>query len=234
MRAASLLLVALALGGCKAGPDAPAQAARSELALLTSLPIAFGESFGLDQQRSPLLEELEASFTVTAVDGPEQLRPGGLLLAVQPQALTAERLVALDAWVRKGGRLVLLADPFLTFESSRPLGDRFRPPFRYPDTGLLAHWGLSLDEGTDSRLEQVETDLGRGVRVTASRLGSLTRRGGECTLSATRVVARCRIGEGYATVVADADFAMSTEPGREGQKALVMLLKELARPAQRR
>lgn len=224
---ASMLLLALALGSCRAGSQPPDEAARPPLALLTSLPIAFGESFGLDQQRSPLLQQLEESFTVTPVDGPEQLPPRGLLLAAQPQALTAERLVALDQWVRDGGRLVLLADPYLRFESSRPLGDRFRPPLRYPDTGLLAHWGLSLDAAADDRMEAVETDLGRGIRLAASGLGSFARAGGDCTLSPSRVVARCRIGKGYATLVADADFAMS--PEGEQREAVVKLLRELAR-----
>jgi hypothetical protein len=220
------LLLAAALGACEDDSRMPAQASRPELALLSSLPIAFGENFGLDQQQSPLLGQLEGSFTVTPVDGPEQLRPGGLLLAAQPQALTAERLVALDKWVRDGGRLVLLADPFLRFESMRPLGDRFRPPLRFADTGLLAHWGLMLDPEVDNGLEAVETDLGRGIKLQASGLGSLTRAGGNCTLSPTRVVARCRIGKGYATVVADADFALS--PRQEDRQVVVALLRELS------
>ena len=222
----STLLIGLALGSCSAGSQAPAGSPKPELALLTSLPIAFGENFSLDQERSPLLEQLERRFVVTPVDGPERLRAGGLLLAAQPQALTAERLVALDQWVREGGRLVLLADPMLRFESSRPLGDRFRPPLRFPDTGLLKHWGLSLDDRTDDRTEQVETDLGRGIRLTASGLGSFTRAGGACTLSPTRAVARCRIGKGYATVVADADFAFS--PEQEDRVAVLKLLGELS------
>lgn len=222
----AVLLLAATLSACQADSRAPSQAVRPELGLLTSLPIAFGESFALDQPASPLLQELEESFSVRPVDGPEQLPPGGLLLAAQPQAMTAERLVALDKWVRDGGRLVLLADPSLGFESMRPLGDRFRPPLRYPDTGLLANWGLALAEQADNRLEAVETDLGRGIRLTASGLGSLTRAGGDCTLSPTRVVARCRIGRGYATVVADADLAMS--PRAEDRAVVVALLRELA------
>lgn len=227
MRAPSiLLLLAVALTSCRAGSSPPAGDVRPALALLSSLPIAFGEDFGLDQQASPLLRELEEKFTVTPIDGPEQLPPGGLLLAAQPQALTAERLVALDKWVRAGGRLVLLADPFLRFESRRPLGDRFRPPLRYPDTGLLAHWGLALDDAIDDRAEAADTDLGRGIRLQASGLGSLTRAGGDCTLSPTRVVARCRIGKGYATIVADADVALSPEEQQRG--VVIALLRELA------
>jgi len=219
----TLLALTLALAACQAESQAP----KPDLALLTSLPIVFGESFGLEQRSSPLLATLEEGFTVLPVDGPEQLAPDGLLLAVQPQAMTAERLVALDTWVRDGGRLVLLADPFLTFESSRPLGDRFRPPLRYPDTGLLAHWGLTLDPQAGGD-EPAATDLGRGIDV-SGRLGSLTRAGGHCTLSPTRAAARCRIGKGYATIVADADFAVSDEPKGEGREALVALLRELAR-----
>lgn len=225
MRRGALLLAAT-LAACDGG-GAQAGAVKPDLALLTSLPIAFGESFGLERARNPLLEELEGSFAVTPVDGPEQLPREGLLLAVQPQAMTAERLVALDRWVRDGGRLVLMADPFLRFESERPLGDRFRPPLRYADTGLLKHWGVMLDAGVDDRMEAVDTDLGRGIRVSASGLGSFTRAGGACTLSPTRVVARCRLGKGYATLVADADLAMSSDAQ---QRATVLkLLGELAR-----
>jgi hypothetical protein len=225
MRGASLLLAA-ALAACNGG-GAPAGAAKPDLALLTSLPIAFGESFGLETARNPLLEELESRFTVTPVDGPEQLPPQALLLAVQPQAMTAERLVALDRWVRDGGRLVLMADPVLRFESERPLGDRFRPPLRFADTGLLAHWGLQLDDAVGAAGEEREVDLGRGIKVKASGLGSFTRAGGACTLSPTRAVARCRIGRGYATLVADADLAMASQA--EPREAVLKLVGELAR-----
>ncbi|NJC05314.1 hypothetical protein GGQ97_001107 [Sphingomonas kaistensis] len=226
MRLACLLLVA-ALCSCRGGSQPAASTDKPELALLSSLPIAFGESFGLDQQRSPLLQDLEGQFTVVPVDGPEQLTVDGLLLAAQPQALTAERLVALDRWVRAGGRLVLLADPVLRLESSHPLGDRFHPPLRYPDTGLLKHWGLTLDDAVDQRADEAAVDLGRGIRLQAAGLGSLTRAGGACTLSPTRAVARCRIGKGYATVVADADFAMSAD--QDDRAAVIALLNELRR-----
>ena len=164
---------------------------------------------------------------MTPVDGPEQLPAQGLLLAVQPQAMTAERLVALDKWVRDGGRLVLMADPILRFESERPLGDRFRPPLRYADTGLLQHWGLRLDDAVDNRTEAAEIDFGRGIRVSAAGMGSFTRAGGACTLSPTRAVARCRIGKGYATLVAAADLAMAAQAEQRG--AVLKLLGELAR-----
>lgn len=219
-------LLWLALTGCApAAPDPPA--AKPELALLTSLPILFGEQFTLEPPPSPLRDRLERDFRLTAVDGPERLPPGGLLLAIQPQALTAERLVALDRWVRAGGRLVLLADPQLRFESERPLGDRFRPPYTYPDTGLLARWGLRLEEDVDTRTEAVAVDLGGGARVTVAGMGRLARVSGSCMIAPTPSAARCKIGRGHATVIADADFAMSPDPA--DHDALIALVDEVGR-----
>ncbi len=207
---------ALALAACRE-QAAPAEAeARSELSLLTSLPLVFGEGFALDTPKHPALAALEKSYTVRLVDGPEQLRPGGLLLAVQPQALTAERLVALDRWVRGGGRILLLADPRFTWESSRPLGDRFRPPYAFPDTGLLQHWGLRLTVD-DTATGPAPRQLG-GQAVPTASPGQLSSVAGACSVTADRLLAHCRVGKGYATVVADADFLqVGTQGGIEGQ-----------------
>jgi len=230
-----LLTAMIALAGCDRGPATPSTlpspsagtAARPDLALLTSLPIVFGENFGLETPASPLLQKLDARFRVRPVDGPEQLARGGLLLAIQPQALTAERLVALDAWVRDGGRLVLLADPRLVWESKRPLGDHFRPPVVFPDTGLLQRWGLELAPEIDNPAEAVDVDLGGGVQTSISGMGRLNRRSGSCSLSTGGRAAWCRLGQGHAIVVADADFAMS--PLAEHQQALVALVQRINR-----
>jgi hypothetical protein len=177
---------------------------------LTSLPLVFGEGFALDAAKHPLTARLEQDFEVRLVDGPEQLRPGGLLLAVQPQALTAERLVALDRWVREGGRMLLLADPRLTWEGTGPLGDKFRPPFTYPDTGLLGHWGLALSAGESGPALR---RLGGGEVLTGSP-GLLSAGSGRaCRLSGDDLVARCALGRGQAVVVADADLVQVGVPG---------------------
>ncbi|WP_294173727.1 hypothetical protein [uncultured Sphingomonas sp.] len=206
----AVLLLALVLGGCRE-EAAPARSAPSrDLALLTSLPLALGEGFTLDAPSHPLMDELERVFSVRLVDGPEQLRAGGLLLAVQPQALTAERLVALDRWVRRGGRLLLLADPRFVWESSRPLGDKARPPFAYQDTGLLGHWGLTLARGEDG---PVLRQLG-GMEVVTGSPGSLeAAEGSRCEVESAGLVARCAIGRGMAVVVADADLVQMGVPG---------------------
>ena len=211
---------ALLLLACHEQPKQPEPAAgpRPTLHLLTSLPLLFGEGFALDAPRHPLMERLERDFEVRLIDGPEELPPGGLLLAAQPQALTAERLVALDAWVRSGGRLVLLADPMFESESGRPLGDKARPPYAFPDTGLLLHWGLSLAGGNPGPAQR---RLGGEEVLTGSPGALKSRAGSPCTVSADALVARCVIGKGRAVVVADADFVQAD--------ALVAELKALGR-----
>lgn len=223
-KAAGGALLALALLACREQQAAPAgvsaedaprneaanAAVRPGVALLTSLPLVLAESFSLEPARHPLTDALERRFTLTLVDGPEKLAPGGLLLAIQPQALTAERLVALDRWVREGGRILLLADPRLTWESERPLGDVGRPPVAFPDTGLLTRWGLRLD-APDETGPSVRTLA--GGKVLSASPGSLhALPGSTCDISGDRFVARCAIGRGRAIVVADADLVQAGVP----------------------
>ena len=132
---------------------------------------------------------------------PPELAKGRLLLMAQPLAQTAENLVALDDWVRGGGRVLLLADPLLEWPSKRPLGDPLRPPPMFADTGLLAHWGLRLD-APDERGPAVRKLGGfddhdrfarRALRSLRDQRGPASSRD-------------CRIGKGEAIVVADADL----------------------------
>ncbi len=202
----------LALGGVAAlavserdrgAPAARAPEQRPTLALLTSLPLVFGESFGIESGGSAALTRIEQRYNVQPIGVADAASLAGhkLLLMAHPRAQPAEALVELDAWVRGGGRLVLLADPKLDWDSKRPLGDRLRPPPAFADTGLLGHWGL--------RLSGPEPDgpatTGNGeVEIMAVSPGKLT--GSGCDLAGGGFVARCRIGGGAATIIADADF----------------------------
>lgn len=223
---AAALAAFLLLWSCR--EPVPARAPDSdkpELHLLTALPLLWSERFSLDQPGSPALAALAERYRVTPVDLPSQLPPNALLLAAQPRALPAEELVALDQWVRGGGRLALLADPMLEWSSDLPLGDRRRPPLAYPDTGLLKHWGLRLD-APDERGPAAASIGGR--RVIAVSPGRLVAEGGPCKLGDGGLTARCRIGKGEALVVADADFLKVGEAsGDEGN--LPALMSQLAR-----
>ncbi|MFL6721490.1 MAG: hypothetical protein ACJ8FT_06775 [Sphingomonas sp.] len=199
------------------------------LLLLTTLPLMFSDEFSLKGGGSPALVRLQSRYRVVPIsvtDGAGLAR-GRLLLMAQPLAQTAENLVALDAWVRRGGRLLLLADPLLEWPSERPLGDPLRPPAMFMDTGLLAHWGLRLD-APDRRKAERRTIGGYDVLTVSP--GSLN---GGCAIASDRLVADCRIGHGQTTVVADADWLNMDGLGPAAGHNLDGLLAELAKLEQR-
>jgi hypothetical protein len=221
---AALLLVAGAAFAFTHILRAEAPPERPKLLLLTSLPLMFGEQFSLQDAGSPALEALQSHYRVLpiSVTDPRELAKGRLLLMAHPLAQPAEDLVALDEWVRRGGRVLLLADPMLDWPSERPLGDPLRPPPMFMDTGLLGHWGLRLDAPEKRGVQPRK--LG-GKDILTSSPGSLQ---GGCAISADRLVARCRIGKGRATVVADADLLDTDHLGQSGERNLDALLAELA------
>jgi hypothetical protein len=204
-------------------PRARPPGQRPTLLLLTSLPLVFGEDFSLQGGGSPALKALEMRYRVVpiSVTDPPDLAKGRLLLMAHPLAQPAQDLVALDTWVRAGGHVLLLADPMLEWPSQRPLGDPLRPPPMFMDTGLLAHWGLRLD-APDER--GPKTEMVGGYDVATVSPGLLF---GGCRIGADRLVARCRIGSGRATIVADADWIDVDHLDRAGHN-LDALLNELA------
>lgn len=223
--AAILVLVAATLALAFSRPH-PARRAdeRPTLLLLTSLPLVFGEQFSIDSGGSPALKALQARYRVMpiSVSSGAELRKGGLLLMAHPLPQAAENLVALDAWVRAGGRLLLLADPLLEWPSTRPLGDRLRPPPMFMDTGLLAHWGLRLD-APDRR--GVQRRMLGGYPIVTVSPGALF---GHCAISPDRFVARCRLGKGEAIIAADADLLDVDQLGPSASHNLEALDAELA------
>ncbi|MES2902884.1 MAG: DUF4350 domain-containing protein [Pseudomonadota bacterium] len=174
----------------------------------------FDEGFGLNPAQGAAAVYLRQRYTLKPIDLPSQLPPGAVLLAAQPRALPAEELVALDKWVRDSGKLVLLADPMLEWPSERALGARLRPPVRFADTGLLAHWGLRLDapDLQGQRTVKLQADLSDpkskplDVGVVVLSPGSLVKQGGSCQVTLDQVYAECVLGKGVALVVADADW----------------------------
>jgi len=196
------------------------------LLLLTSLPLVFGESFGLQSGGSPALTRLEKRYNVVPVGVADSASLMGqdLLLMAHPRAQPAEVLVELDQWVRGGGRLLLLADPRLDWPSSLPLGDRLRPPPAFADTGLLLHWGVKLS-GPD-RAGPARTSVGK-LDVLTSSAGKLVSR--NCRLAGDGFVARCRIGKGQATIIPDADFLNVEILDGPSEENLDLMIDELDR-----
>lgn len=211
-----------------AAPERP-PAERPVLMLLTGLPLMFGDTFSLGGNGSPALAALLERYRVEPIStgAARELKGARLLLMAQPSAQRPEDLVAIDQWVRSGGRALVLADPALNWPSERPLGDPLRPPPMFADTGLLAHWGLRLDAPEESGPWKLRIG---GFDVLTGSPGTLVRTARGCKVERQGLVARCRIGRGRATVIADADFVDVGRPeGLDGptQDNLAALVGEL-------
>src|SRR3546814_20851510 len=116
--------------------------------MLTSLPRRWAQgddmaamiSQGADED--PALLRLEAAGPVQLVDSLADHVPpsGAALLLAHPPALAPRDLVAVDAFVRGGGRAVILADALSGWPARHPLGDPRNPPVTSLLTPLLDPW----------------------------------------------------------------------------------------------
>lgn len=197
----------LVMGGA-AGTEARA---KPDLMLLTALPLLWGELGPLDSRSKPAaaFKALEREFAVRPLDvlDPASLASGKLLLLAQPRALAPAEFVALDDWVRHGGRALILTDPQLVWPSELPLGDSRRAPVVGLMGPVLDHWGLRLDPPAEPRANIEQTSsAGANRRLVMFAPGRLSSTSVSCTVALRGALADCRIGEGRVIVVADADM----------------------------
>jgi hypothetical protein len=186
-------------------------AERRDLMLMSALPLMWGDSGPLDPGSRPaaVYAMLQKEFALRPLDVLDEptLSTGGLLLLAQPRALAPIELVALDSWVRRGGRTLILTDPALFWPSELPLGDIRRPPAIGLLGPLLSHWGLRLDDPEEKKAVARQLQEGPNERrLVMFAPGRFVREQGSCTVEAPGHLARCRIGKGEAMLVADADM----------------------------
>lgn len=191
----------------------PEPAARPPLAVMGTIPIFWGEADGLADLLNgsgathwarPVLERHWRLVPFDHLDAAALAGVDRLLLA-QPRALTAAENVALDAWVRGGGHLLLFADPMLTGESRFALGDRRRPQDVALLSPILAHWGLRLEFPEDQPASaQVREFAGMALSVRLAGRLVPNGAGADCRVMAAGVIAECTLGRGRVLLVADA------------------------------
>src|SRR5690606_23458311 len=184
-----------------------------EIGLMGTIPIYWGEAgdFGEvmagDSAAHWARPRLEAHFRLRPIDSLAGPGLAGLdyLLLAQPRALSPAENVALDNWVRGGGKVLLFADPMLTGESRFAIGDRRRPQDVILLSPILARWGLELtfDDTASPEYRLVPT---AGAPIPVNLPGTLFERDGqgECTIAADNLLADCAVGRGRAVIVADA------------------------------
>lgn len=215
-KSAALAAIALSLGACGAGP---AQVASGPVALFTSLPVLWNEAPDLAAILKPdtaphwARAVLARRGPITPLDtlaDAHGLEQAERLVIAQPRPLSPEENVALDRWVRGGGKLLLLADPALTEDSLYALGDRRRRQDVVLLSPILARWGLRLTfDETQPLGERNMAVLGIAIPVNlpGAFVAALPVGGGaaaRCQIEAQGLAARCKVGRGTVTALADA------------------------------
>lgn len=224
---AALVLAAMAAIAWWAG-SRPART-NEPIGLFTTLPILWDETTELaatlDPAASPHWARRVLSRTGTIAPLDLLAAPGGhaplsglrRLIMAQPRVLSPRENVALDEWVRGGGRLLLLADPALTEESRYPLGDPRRPQAVALLSPILARWGLELHFDDRQPLGEASRAV-MGMALPVNLPGHFTTAGqANCRLWDDGLTATCAIGKGR--VVAVADAAVLERADSDGQRA---------------
>jgi hypothetical protein len=192
---------------------AAAGAAAPAVTMLTGLPLRWSGGDDIAAMIAegisddPALARLTAAGPVSLVDSlaDHVPPPGGALLIAHPRALAPRELVAIDAFVRGGGRAVVLADALSGWPARHPLGDPRNPPVTSLLTPLLDHWGVTLGAAPAGADDALAVDV-RGARLRLSSAGRFERVPPRCQVFAAGRVARCLIGQGEAWLVGDADL----------------------------
>lgn len=228
LRLAALLAAVTACNGAPAEPaqqETAAAAPSERLGLMTSLPLYWPLGAGVDAiaagradlpwQRTALeqaytLVPLDTLSPIPALspDAPDVNPLAGLtrLAVIQPRGLSPADNVALDAWVRKGGRLLLVLDPVMSEEYDMPLGDPRRPVDAALIPPVVARWGMAVrfDEAQSSKpvdSSLMETYL---PLILPGEVVITDPAAANCTGEAYGAAARCRLGQGEVVLIADA------------------------------
>ncbi len=220
--------------------------AKSEVGLITSLPILWAESTDFaaalseSDERHWVRAELERRFVLepldvladdqNAVPSAALARLNFLILA-QPPALPPADLAALDDWLRAGGRALIFADPLLTAHSEFGIGDKRRPEAIALLSPLLSRWGLAtelVDQAHDhSDAGEVVDWNGAAIPVEVpGQFVLVPTEFANCELTAGGVIAECSVGKGRALVVADAALLDARQQGEEAATALSVLVNQ--------
>lgn len=202
------------------------------VAVITGLPLFWGDAdpndpIGSAAERPQAIVMIERAFRLRPVDEVHGIGAARVALIVQPRRLDQR---ALDQWISRGGRALMLVDPMLEWDVRDPPPSRILAP-------LLSRWGVAIEPVARG---DVRVDL-PGGRAQLASPGRIVIRGGSCTVAAYGQLADCAIGRGRAIILADADILDDSGwvgPGaigatRQGQIAanpqvIVALLRQLA------
>ena len=231
-----------------AGCDRPARGSETSsddapgiYGISTSLPIVWPEVHDIADMLDPdrpghwalaaLRERGEVRPLDTLADetGALPLPAGAVLVLAQPYPFSPQEYVALDNWVRGGGRVLLFADPMLTFHSRFALGDRRRPQDIVKLDPILARWGLALTRDDDGTHGETTVEVG-GVPIPVAEPGSFTATQlSPCRTSHDGLIAECAVEKGRVLAIADATLLEDGEPSQDADSRRAAFIALLAR-----
>lgn len=217
------IAVAVSLFVWRASLDQPrppltgASMAAPTVGIVSALPLFWPEgvapaaqlSPGPTDRRGPLVEALDAR-AVDMIDAASLSRLDTLILA-QPRLLQPVELVALDDWIRKGGRAIVFADPLLMWPSGLSVADPRRAPLTSLLDPLLIHWGLRLEPVApgEQGVRRAMLSSGHVLIIAGASRFSLTpdeKSAASCALAEGSLMALCKVGGGSVRLIADADM----------------------------
>lgn len=223
---------------------------KPRIGLMTSLPIYWGEgdpfaSLGSEASEPPWVRaSLERQFDLFPLDAladddgaPIALEGLSGLAIIQPRGLSPADNVALDIWVRDGGRLFYAIDPMLTGKYDFSLGDPRHPIVSALVPPVLGRWGLALeyDQGQPVGPRLIDWD---GLPLPILSAGTLVETApadpqvadqqvaGDCEIVEGGVIAHCTVGEGRVTIMADAALFEPREGNETAEAALKILFQK--------
>lgn len=204
-----------------------AQESRAEpppaLALMTSLPIYWplgadvsDLAAGGERIRTWQKVAISPCYTLVPVDtlapvpglSPQEpefdpLAGHTRLAVIQPRGLSPQDNVALDDWVRAGGTLLIVLDPALSGHYELPLGDPRLPTLSALIPPVIDRWGLKISFDETQEIAALEASV-EGFNLPLVLSGQVSASNDDCTILANGAMARCSVGKGVVTVLADA------------------------------
>ena len=151
-----------------ATPDKP------KLGIITSLPLEMGAGgyMAVLQGQPPnpyvIYTQLKQNFDVQVLDKDLRVIPDGIqtLMIAHPVGLTPQTLYAVDQFALKGGRLIVLVDPYSEASAAQSMGGQ-QPPGSATVSDLkplLDAWGVNYDPSSVvlDRERAVQVQFGQG------------------------------------------------------------------------
>jgi hypothetical protein len=206
------------------------------IGLFTTLPILWSESGDLAAEISGqepahwAKAALARRGTIQPLDmlagppGHAPLDKLARLVIAQPRPLSPQENVALDDWVKRGGQLLLLADPALTEDSAYAIGDPRRPQAVVLLSPILTRWGLELRFDEAQPFGEVEREV-MGMAIPVNLPGQFAAQGqANCRLWGEGLAVTCRVGKGRVVALANAAVLEREDPGGSRAVAFDWLL----------